>query len=459
MHANFNITFNMNSNQTESDGRIINALRDPPGQYSAYISPGDPRTELYRITTFHKFPAHVPINPCNLANNGFFYTGYKDRVKCFDCAQSVDNWIVTDDPLSVTWHQPNCQMINRQFTTNVPLTAMTPMNFQQNHHDTPPISPTTSLAAINTTPPAPSTRNTTDNESNSLSTLITMFPWFPCNNPTTPCMRETQKRIDTFFERIHNWPQERFTATPTDMANAGLYYLGIRDRVKCFYCNGGLQNWDKYDDPWFEHAKWFPQCEFLLQQKGPEYVERVTNRFLHFTRPTLNNPVSLSATNDRYSSPTPKIIDPAETHRNLLTRIDTEIKLSPLTVEATTMGFSLEEIRQAFYKQLTEYDRPFANFSTLIHVLLDQQSATSDPDDPHKTDIYTTPKNTKPCTPRDELNMLKSQRQCKRCKTTTATIVCLPCGHLAACKICSQAITRCPVCMIKITEKIETYIA
>jgi len=75
MHANFNTNLNMNNDQTESDGRIINTVRDPPGQHSVYIPPGDPRMELYRITTFQKFPAHVPINPCNLANNGFLYTG------------------------------------------------------------------------------------------------------------------------------------------------------------------------------------------------------------------------------------------------------------------------------------------------------------------------------------------------------------------------------------------------
>ena len=88
-------------------------------------------------------------------------------------------------------------------------------------------------------------------------------------------MRHNQKRLDTFYERARNWPRHRLTATPADMANAGLYYLGTHDKVKCFYCNGGLQNWDTHDDPWFEHAKWFPECEFLLQQRGPEYVERV----------------------------------------------------------------------------------------------------------------------------------------------------------------------------------------
>ena len=62
----------MNQTNIVTDGRIITTIRDPSGQYSMYIPPGDTRTELYRITTFQKFPSHEPTNPCNLANNGFF---------------------------------------------------------------------------------------------------------------------------------------------------------------------------------------------------------------------------------------------------------------------------------------------------------------------------------------------------------------------------------------------------
>ena len=443
----------MNTDQTVADGRIITTTRDPPGQYSIYTTPGDTRTELYRITTFQKFPAHVPINPCNLANNGFFYTGYKDLVKCFDCAQSVDNWTITDDPLSVAWHRTNCQMINRQFTSNVPLTAMTPTNIHNHNQDELTHSLTNSPAAISSPCATPTAGTMTNKQSPDLSNRTIMFP---CNNPTTPCMRNEQRRIDTFFERARNWPQERLAATPADMANAGLYYLGTQDRVKCFYCNGGLQNWDRFDEPWFEHAKWFPQCEFLLQQKGPEYVERITKRFPNLQRPNLNNPISLSANNDKRSIHNPTIIDPAETYHKLCTKIETEISSSPLTTEAIQMGFSSEEIRQALHKQFITHNEPFSTFSALIHALLDQQA---DPHYTHKRDIYSTPPIETIQTPQQELSKLKQQRQCKRCCTNTATVVCLPCGHLASCKICSQTITRCPIRMTKISEKIETYIA
>jgi len=58
------------------------------------------------------------------------------------------------------------------------------------------------------------------------------------------------------------------------MAEAGLYYYGQSDQVKCFYCDGGLREWQENDDPWEEHAGWFSQCAFVRLVKGDAYVER-----------------------------------------------------------------------------------------------------------------------------------------------------------------------------------------
>lgn len=35
--------------------------------------------------------------------------------------------------------------------------------------------------------------------------------------------------------------------------------VGKRDAVQCFSCGGCLGNWEDGDDPWKEHAKWFPE--------------------------------------------------------------------------------------------------------------------------------------------------------------------------------------------------------
>lgn len=34
---------------------------------------------------------------------------------------------------------------------------------------------------------------------------------------------------------------------------------GKKDTVQCFSCGGCLGNWEDGDDPWREHAKWFPE--------------------------------------------------------------------------------------------------------------------------------------------------------------------------------------------------------
>lgn len=54
-----------------------------------------------------------------------------------------------------------------------------------------------------------------------------------------------------------------------------LIFKGTGDKVYCFFCGGGLFNWDPGDDPWEEHARWFPKCVFLRQCKGDEFVMKV----------------------------------------------------------------------------------------------------------------------------------------------------------------------------------------
>lgn len=52
-------------------------------------------------------------------------------------------------------------------------------------------------------------------------------------------------------------------------------YIGFEDQVRCFACDGGLKRWDPGDDPWTEHCRWFPSCQFARQQKGDDYIALV----------------------------------------------------------------------------------------------------------------------------------------------------------------------------------------
>ncbi|XP_018594587.2 baculoviral IAP repeat-containing protein 7-A-like [Scleropages formosus] len=88
--------------------------------------------------------------------------------------------------------------------------------------------------------------------------------------PAHPRLASEDARRSTFV----GWPPGGAVG-PEALVPAGFFYTGHNDNVKCFHCDGSLRNWEPGDDPWKEHAKWFPRCEFLLQVKGLEYVRSI----------------------------------------------------------------------------------------------------------------------------------------------------------------------------------------
>lgn len=56
------------------------------------------------------------------------------------------------------------------------------------------------------------------------------------------------------------------------------YITEIDDRTTCFHCGGSLYDWDESADPWFEHVRWFPDCQFLKLMKGQRYLDECRAR-------------------------------------------------------------------------------------------------------------------------------------------------------------------------------------
>lgn len=52
-------------------------------------------------------------------------------------------------------------------------------------------------------------------------------------------------------------------------------FTELDDLVRCFQCGVGLRNWDPEDEPWVEHARWMPQCPFVVANTSLEFIERV----------------------------------------------------------------------------------------------------------------------------------------------------------------------------------------
>jgi hypothetical protein len=51
------------------------------------------------------------------------------------------------------------------------------------------------------------------------------------------------------------------------LSEAGFYFIGVSDFVKCFSCSGIMSNWAKEDDPFTLHMTHFPDCHFVKLNK------------------------------------------------------------------------------------------------------------------------------------------------------------------------------------------------
>ncbi|XP_069892907.1 baculoviral IAP repeat-containing protein 7-like [Dipodomys merriami] len=98
--------------------------------------------------------------------------------------------------------------------------------------------------------------------------------------PAFPQMSSEELRLASFYD----WPSAT-GVQPELLAAAGFFHTGQQDKVRCFFCYGGLQSWERGDDPWTEHAKWFPRCRFLLWSKGRGFIHSVQEACAPLLRP------------------------------------------------------------------------------------------------------------------------------------------------------------------------------
>lgn len=68
--------------------------------------------------------------------------------------------------------------------------------------------------------------------------------------PKTPRYSMYGNRMRSF----QGFPQD-CPITAERLCEAGFYWLRQGDGVKCFWCDGSLEDWAEGDDPWSEHAR------------------------------------------------------------------------------------------------------------------------------------------------------------------------------------------------------------
>ena len=201
--------------------------------------------ELLRLSSLSTFPRTIDISMIRLARVGFYYTGQSSETKCFSCGIIYKDWTSGDDPMTVHRRlSPSCDIVR---------------------HNRQNISSTIDNQEMER---APTQTSNQYQHSNGYATLE-----INVEKPKYPNYAQLQVRISSY----QGWPT-CLDQTPRDMAMAGFLFDGYHDYTRCFFCGGVLHSWEPGEEPWIEHARWFPQCAFVKQNKGETFIQEVLKK-------------------------------------------------------------------------------------------------------------------------------------------------------------------------------------
>ncbi|RUS89627.1 hypothetical protein EGW08_002645 [Elysia chlorotica] len=239
------------------------------------------------------------------------------------------------------------------------------------------------------------------------------------------------KRLETFGE----WPADHHLKKE-DLADAGFYYAGYGDCARCFYCGGGLRNWEQDDEVWVEHARWFPKCAFIRQRLGQAFIDTVA--LLAQTNDKISFQMVVSKMN----------VDPSAFQ---IDSKETPLKNDAAVVAVREMGYQEKDILSAagsikesgqilsadiLYTALEDKGVPRKPMH--INAEANNLSVSVNRDKAKDEELLNTLKQTN--------NDLRLQTLCKICMDKEVAVVFLPCGHLVCCTECASAMKDCPVC-------------
>ncbi|XP_061865245.1 baculoviral IAP repeat-containing protein 7 [Colius striatus] len=389
------------------------------------------RNEARRLRTFRQWPGTSPVSARDLVKAGFFFVGPRDEVQCFCCGGVLQDWAPGDCPIAE--HQkffPSCEFIRGEDVGNQ---EMLPL---QEIFDTVDGQFLSFLQGI-------------DSEETALP-----------NEPEYPEMVTEEMRLSTF----QNWPQYT-DMHPEQLARAGFFYTGQGDVVRCFYCDGGVRNWSFGDDPWREHAKWYPGCEFLLRSRGRGFVSSVQETFSS----TLLSPRDSWNQTEQHSSASQ---DPL---RNWAVQALPSLDQFTTVQNVLQMGFDstwvINLVENRYILSGTFYLSESELISDLLQSDWEESSSAEESRDAAQRESETSRSREEVqsvqqkesaesgMSTEEQLRRLQEERMCKVCMDRDVSVVFVPCGHLVACGECALNLRLCPICRALIRGTVRTFMS
>ncbi|KAK3601376.1 hypothetical protein CHS0354_037691 [Potamilus streckersoni] len=289
----------------------------------------------------------------------------------------------------------------------------------------------------------------------------------PGNQSTSPSrgpLRTTErpKHLDyqIMEQRIKSftgWPL-RLDQTPQQMAEAGFFYVGVQDYVRCFQCGGGLRNFEPGDNPWIEHTRWYPQCAYVRGKKGQRFVDAVAKKQQELlaqqgsqnvidTFPSNSASLNQSAsTGSRPSRDSASLKEDSPGKQASLNKNANQII-------AALSGHSKQNVDARLFGP--------ASLAYLVPGNTPEHLNRRARENDSQQEAFNVPETSSmpPFDPKsilEENARLRNSSRCKVCQQREAVIAFLPCGHLATCESCAPTQTVCCVCHKKILASIRT---
>lgn len=354
------------------------------------------KSEAVRLRTFVGwFQMHVL--PEDLAKEGFFSMNIGDCVKCAFCSGILKQWVPGDIPfIEHKKYYPGCPFVCGLPVGNIPI--------------------------------KPAKGGLKEKKGGQKENSYKDSRQIPDSLLDASIFSDFSHRRSSFANHLHLLRIQN----PDSFAVAGFYYVGPADTVKCFSCDGVLRNWSLEDDPWIEHAVWYPGCNFLLAIKGHDFVEAILRRKEQSRVMGQSSPPVVSIDLEKRQPEHIKdltIQNPAEESEDA-----TFLKQQYLSSSTSSLQLSASNVDAAVSSH-----SPGASSSPNLdkHLKIKDEDLTNATNsDDNQSDVLL----------------------CKICMDKMANTVFLPCVHLLCCEDCAPVILECPVCRGIINDTLKIYI-
>ncbi|CAC5393827.1 BIRC7_8 [Mytilus coruscus] len=301
----------------------------------------------------------------------------------------------------------------------------------------------TNLSTMNYSTGASNSHTLSQTTSND-STIASKAPMEPMtmgiciDNPKYPKYAIRISRLDSF----KHWPTY-LTQSPEEMVSAGFFFTGTGDHCRCFFCGGGLRNWEPGDKPWIEHARWYQNCAFVRNCKGERFIRDVQTNNIRTDIVEKNElPNPNTPLNDFKNIPAVRSVSQFGYDEKLIKEAyDTLKKAGTADITSTVLLetiFNLEEKSNQTQENSNKTKPRIEETQSAIGPAITTQVNNEPASDP---ELELSVRSLE-----EENQNLKDQQTCKICLDEPIAIVFLPCGHLAACVTCAPALRRCPIC-------------